>query len=303
MDTTTGNATHLTAANPAVLRVQSRGAFGAARLELWSDPPGTASEWRPAYIESFDNGGFTGGLRIVTNGTGQANRQASAEQLRIVNGAVGIGVTDPGFRLDVGGRSRFRDGGGGNTAGFWLHNPAAAAPKDRAFIGLANDNMVGLYGNTGAGWGLQMNTTTGNVTVGGRCYDNKYRNEIWVAGQVLNNNALPYRIIPGMSVTFSIPNNRYIWVWAHLPGVQVTGGDGAHSAAYFNMTLDGGEIAFTRQEFHNNGWELRDVTLTRLFVLGAGSHTIAINWAVGAGGGQVGCCWYGDARKLMVVEL
>src|SRR5687767_12456123 len=47
----------LESAARAVLRIQSGLAFGAARLEMWSDPPGSATEWRPGYVQSFDNGG------------------------------------------------------------------------------------------------------------------------------------------------------------------------------------------------------------------------------------------------------
>lgn len=52
----------------------------------------------------------------------------------------------------------------GESAGIWLNkndNTGGAA-----FMGLSNDTQVGLFGNTGAGWGLTMNTTTGNVGIG-----------------------------------------------------------------------------------------------------------------------------------------
>ncbi|MBL0144778.1 MAG: tail fiber domain-containing protein [Chitinophagaceae bacterium] len=53
---------------------------------------------------------------------------------------------------------------GSQTAGLWLSN--AANSSNSAFIGMANDNQVGFYGNTGALFGLTMNTTTGNVGIG-----------------------------------------------------------------------------------------------------------------------------------------
>lgn len=53
---------------------------------------------------------------------------------------------------------------GSQTAGLWLSN--AANSSNSAFIGLASDNQVGFYGNTGALFGLTMNTTTGNVGIG-----------------------------------------------------------------------------------------------------------------------------------------
>ncbi len=53
---------------------------------------------------------------------------------------------------------------GSQTAGLWLSNAANSA--NSAFIGLSSDNQVGFYGNTGALFGLTMNTTTGNVGIG-----------------------------------------------------------------------------------------------------------------------------------------
>jgi Chaperone of endosialidase len=53
---------------------------------------------------------------------------------------------------------------GSQTAGVWLSN--AANSSNSAFIGLSSDNQVGFYGNTGALFGLTMNTTTGNVGIG-----------------------------------------------------------------------------------------------------------------------------------------
>ncbi|MBI1825366.1 MAG: hypothetical protein HY287_13580 [Planctomycetes bacterium] len=77
------------------------------------------------------------------------------------SGNVGIGTITPGRLLDVNGRMRVREGGG--TAGIWFYQTTPAA--DRAFVGIYDDTTVGLYGNTGASWGLLTNTTTGNVGI------------------------------------------------------------------------------------------------------------------------------------------
>jgi len=53
---------------------------------------------------------------------------------------------------------------GTHSAGIGLSK--AANSSNTAFIGLASDNQVGFYGNTGALFGLTMNTTTGNVGIG-----------------------------------------------------------------------------------------------------------------------------------------
>jgi hypothetical protein len=93
------------------------------------------------------------------------NTTSSAELLRIKgNGNTGIGVVDPVYKLDVGQRIRIRSGGDANSsAGIFLNNNANNALA--AFIGMQTDNLVGFFGS-GAGWGLNMNTQTGNVGIG-----------------------------------------------------------------------------------------------------------------------------------------
>jgi hypothetical protein len=96
-------------------RLQSSDGFGPARIEFWSDPQNSLNEWRPTYIESTDDGGFTGGLAFFTNGTGFDNKTGSIEAMRITNGKVGIGTTSPTAKLHIGGAPgadgiRFPDG-------------------------------------------------------------------------------------------------------------------------------------------------------------------------------------------------
>jgi hypothetical protein len=82
--------------------------------------------------------------------------------MNTTDGKVGIGITNPGFRLDVADRMRVRQGGSG-TAGIWLFQTGPNA--DRAFVGMANDNQVGFWGNNGAQWGFAMNTADGSVSI------------------------------------------------------------------------------------------------------------------------------------------
>lgn len=89
--------------NPTTFRIQSTGTPGFGRVEFVSNPQGDAGEWRPAFIQSLDTGGFTGGLGFYVNGTGIGNRFATNEVMRVLNGRVGIGVPLPDTALHVAG--------------------------------------------------------------------------------------------------------------------------------------------------------------------------------------------------------
>ncbi len=92
--------------NPTTFRIQSPGTPGFGRIEFVSNPRGDTFEWRPGYIQSTDNGGFTGGLGFFVNGTGSGNTFGNMEVMRIVNGKVGIGTNDPQESLVVVGNIR-----------------------------------------------------------------------------------------------------------------------------------------------------------------------------------------------------
>jgi hypothetical protein len=54
--------------------------------------------------------------------------------------------------------------GGDSSAGIWFFQ--TPEQQDRAFVGMATSSQVGFWGNTGAQWGLVMDTGTGNVGIG-----------------------------------------------------------------------------------------------------------------------------------------
>jgi hypothetical protein len=115
-------------------------------------------------VMGFYNDMNTAG-KLFEIGNGNASTRSNALTI-LQNGNTGIGLVNPSFKLEVGGRMLLRNGGSSaQSAGIWLNNTAnSSAP---AFIGLANDNnLVGLYGNSGGGWGLTMNTNNGNVGIG-----------------------------------------------------------------------------------------------------------------------------------------
>lgn len=91
-------------ARTTTLRLQSFGGFGPAKVEFWSDPQGSASEWRPGFIQSVDQGNFTGGLAFFVNGSGATQKTGATEVMRIANSKVAIGFTEPRTPLHVLGR-------------------------------------------------------------------------------------------------------------------------------------------------------------------------------------------------------
>ncbi|MBK9487123.1 MAG: tail fiber domain-containing protein [Chitinophagaceae bacterium] len=107
------------------------------------------------------------GSRAYTN----TNNSMVLGSINGVNGAtadvkVGIGVTDPTEKLEIGnGRLRFRGNApGGNAHGItWTNN---AGTIDRAFIGMETDNFFGIY-NFGfpPGWNVRLHNTTGEMGI------------------------------------------------------------------------------------------------------------------------------------------
>jgi hypothetical protein len=304
---------------------------------MWSDPPGSPNEWRPGYIQSFDAGpagAFTGGLSFVTNGTGPGQRQGSVEAMRLVNGRMGVGVPAPGYKIDVADRIRVRQGPSGE-AGLWLFQTTPNA--DRAFIGMQNDNSVGLFG-VNAGWALNMDVTNGSVGVRtnavspwalyangdtfatGRQRDNKLRLQALVFGQIAISSlsdVLVWNNVPGMSLSVLSPaagGGAWFQIRFNMNGVQTQGVSASH--AEFRLLIDNAQWDYTLQEFHNtDGWELRGVCLERLAWLATGQHTVNVQWSVRSPQAKPAAglvpetrvtlwgCYYNDLRFLNAIEL
>lgn len=87
------------------------------------------------------------------------------ENMRITgNGNVGIGVSNPAFKLDIANRMRLRSGGANSSPGIWLNNIDNTGQV--GFMGVFADDYMGWYGSGGASWNLLMNVNNGNVGIG-----------------------------------------------------------------------------------------------------------------------------------------
>ncbi|MEP7142288.1 MAG: GEVED domain-containing protein [Ferruginibacter sp.] len=84
---TTSPASNLEIAGTGIpdVRISSTNSFGPSRLSFMSDK-GAATEWRPGYIESGNNGDYTGRLDFYTNGTGATNKSGALRAMSVSNG-------------------------------------------------------------------------------------------------------------------------------------------------------------------------------------------------------------------------
>ena len=115
--------------------------------------------------------------------------------------------------------------------------------------------------------------------------------------------ATSWQPMPGMSLAFNAAIPSPFLINVAINGVQAlpAGAPEPHIASFFRLLIDGGQHDLTRLEFHQGGWELRGVSLTRLLSLNAGQHTVAVEWYTSSG--MTSACWYNDSRQIQVIEL
>jgi hypothetical protein len=131
---------------------------------------------RPLHVEGHEihSGGSAGGFSFADRNVGSfvegpnagqrwvwyaqngiARLWSGGDQLSIQLNPPGVG---PG--LDVHRRMRVRQGGD-HSAGIWFFQDGQG---DRGFVGMADNTQIGFWGNTGAGWGITMDTSSGRLS-------------------------------------------------------------------------------------------------------------------------------------------
>jgi hypothetical protein len=200
-------------------------------------------------------------LFIVGNGSSSITRSNALVVRK--DGHVGIGTSSPDFLLDVSGRMRIESDGGSNTAGIWFNKGDNSDLA--AFLGMYNDNYVGLYGSLGVGWNFVMNTANGFVGIGtvspsqklsvngnicytgsiGACSDIRYKKNIHPISHALDNLLLIHGIYYNWNKEkFSekaFTDDRQIGFSAQeieklFPEMVQTDADGYKSVDYSRMT-------------------------------------------------------------------
>lgn len=104
------------------------------------------------------------GLRATALNDGYAyvSDQAQSPTIFFQDTNVGVGVAAPEYKLDVNGRAQLRQGGNSSAGIYFYQNTPA---EERGFVGMRNDDQIGLYGTEGASWGLVMNVDDGHIGI------------------------------------------------------------------------------------------------------------------------------------------
>jgi hypothetical protein len=139
---------------------------------------------------------------------------------------------------------------------------------------------------------------TGDLNVKGRVSSSLAR-AINVNTNKVETSSSKWEQLPDMKTSFNSTGGLMLLMFK-TGGVQAT--PTGQKRVRFRMLLDGNERASCAHEFHNGGWELRDVNLMIFVPVAAGQHNLWVEWYL-EGGGTAACCWYNDQRVLMGIEL
>lgn len=248
--------------------------------------------------------GAKGDFLQVTSDDAKGGWQwAQGITLRRDSGNVGIAATDPKDRLEVKGPARLlTDANPLRFTSAWSGFPDSTTNQAEISNDTGDYKTLMIVGNRSAGLGRRVSVwdrleVNGFLEVRGKTRTGNAR------AAVTENNKVDkapgdWSQLPGMTLKVDVEENVTLLMFK-TGGVQITGAQNGRGR--FRMLVDGNQVAFTLQEFHNAGWELRDVSLYWLGTLSKGKHDIAVQWH--AEGGTLSCCWYNDNRNLIAIEL
>ena len=169
----------------------------------------------------------------------------------------------------------------------------------------ANDNIALMpSGNVGIGTttpGCKLDVN-GCLKVNGKVDSKNARIQVTAADKIVIDTDT-WTDMPQMIVTANIDGP--VLVLFKAGGVQSVSEppELTQIRGYFRLLIDGNEKGLTTLEFHNQGWELRDVSLVWMeSSLAVGNHEFKVQWRR-AEEGKVSACFYDALRSLIVIRL
>lgn len=95
---------------------------------------------------------------------------ATLPAMAVLSQNIGIGNTNPQYRLDLSGRIRIRGGASDNfTAGMWLGGFGADSSTNKMFFGMESDSTAGFYSEQNfSGWFLVADGRNSRLGIGNR---------------------------------------------------------------------------------------------------------------------------------------
>lgn len=201
-----------------------------------------------------------------------------------------------------------------------IHHGLGFYDKDYKFGEQEPDGPV-LFGNSGGGlgstkdnakklaltWDWDQNVAINkNLTVAGRVTAMGAKRDVWRSSARVDSSAKDWEELLGMSQSFNATGGLMLLIFK-TGGVQTINTDAIRIK--FEMTLDNVQLTSCVHEFHNKGWELRDVSLMALVNVRAGPRNLKIRWRMlqntgeNFGNGAMICSMYESERVLMAIDL
>jgi hypothetical protein len=258
--------------------------FPQAKLHVRNDFEVLRLQGQSQFLSFYDNlGNYTGFLWNNNNTSIELGTPAgSGFPVRISpgllpaasflpTGYVGIGVTNPLYRLDVNGRMLIRHFA--ETAGIWFNNSTnTSAP---GFVGLVNDNEIGFWGGV-AGWSVRTNTNNGNTGFGVAPDDNA---KLYTEGTT----ALYTKGSFTTSTALKIGRGKLV---VENAGVNTTTNVFVHKATAANTPDPGGYTVIDHPLCNNNPSAILIVTMNGTYGSGAGEGFNTPPEHIGSGPGS-----------------
>ncbi|HEU0015552.1 MAG TPA: hypothetical protein VFQ45_17885 [Longimicrobium sp.] len=213
-------------------------------------------------------------------------------------GGVGIGVNAPADRLHVHGGVRIlTDTNPIRFTSGWSGFPDPVQNQAEISNDTSAFKTLMIVGNKSGDGSTRRVSVWDKLEVNGKLKSQNARVQR-VASNKIDKGVSDWTDMPDMQADLPVHAGAALLLFK-AGGVQLTGA--GNGQIHFRMLVDGSQVAFCLHEFHNNGWQLRDVSLVWMGDLAAGTRRVSVQWKVQAGVGS--CCWYGDNRSLIALEL